>query len=169
VLAAFLAGGALLSGLLLNWAAGTPMRRSNPYTMHITFQHASKIGEGTPVRMKGVQIGAVASVAINPSHIDVTAEVLDAHNVVPVGSRVDINQFGLAADPFVDITPPEGCRVNPKVGPHHPKCQAEGLIVCDGQQIAGSQGGSMDYMMKQFLKYQDKSRVKVIVDEYRDG
>jgi hypothetical protein len=64
------------------------------------------------------------------------------------GSRVDINLLGLAADPWIDISPPRDARVRPQHGPHHAACRTEGLIVCHNGAIAGHQGGSTDFMMK---------------------
>jgi ABC-type transporter Mla subunit MlaD len=143
------------------------LRRNHPYYVNLTFEHASKIQEGTPVRMKGVQVGSISQVSVYPSHVEVVAEVMDSHNVIPLASRVDINQLGLAADPFVDITPPAACPTGFKKGPHDPGCDKEGFIVCNGGKLSGSQGGSMDYMMKVYLKRQDYSRVKVVEGDYR--
>jgi hypothetical protein len=89
------------------------------------------------------------------------AEVPDCGNIIPRSSRVDINLLGLAADPWIDITPPAGCMVRKEHGPHHPECKKDGLIVCDGGHIQGSQGGSTDFMMKFFLSQHDRTRVKV--------
>jgi hypothetical protein len=100
--------------------------------------------------MKGVVIGNVVSVALSPSGVHARAEVADAANVIPQGSRVDINLLGLAADPWIDITPPlaGAAAVRRGHGPHHPACRSEGLIVCHDGHISGQQGGSTDFMMK---------------------
>lgn len=94
------------------------------------------------------------------------AEVPDSGNIIPRGSRVDINLLGLASDPWIDITPPAGCLVRKEHGPHHPECPRDGLIVCDGGHIQGSQGGSTDFMMKFFLSQHDRTRLKVVEDWY---
>lgn len=47
------------------------------------FNEASKVDVGTPIRMKGVQIGNVANVALHASHVEATAEVADATNIIP--------------------------------------------------------------------------------------
>jgi hypothetical protein len=64
------------------------------------------------------------------------------------GSRVDINLLGIAADPWIDITPPPNAVVRKDHGPHHPACASEGLIVCHNGSIRGQLGGSTDFMMK---------------------
>lgn len=133
------------------------MRRSNPYSFTMNFTMAGKVFLGTPLRMKGVQIGRVSpiwftwlssllflrlgvslnlcdyntsfqhhgcplhhnhvlpffayekqvtEVSVEPTRVAVKAEVFDARNVVPRGSRFDINQLGLVPEAFLDITTP---------------------------------------------------------------
>lgn len=120
------------------------------------------------VRMHGVQIGAIKRVSVDCELVTAVAEVSDSHNIIPRGSRVDINFLGLASDPFVDITPPAGCEVKGQHGPHHSKCAAEGQIVCAGAAVEGQLGGSFDYMMKFYLSQQDRTRVRT-VDQYDGG
>jgi phospholipid/cholesterol/gamma-HCH transport system substrate-binding protein len=126
------------------------------------FAEASKIDCGTPVRMKGVQIGLIAAVKLYPSHVEAVAQVMDSANVIPRSARVDINLLGLAADPWIDITPSPDSTVRRDHGPHHPECLTDGLIVCHNGVIDGYQGGSTDYMMKFFLSQHDRTRVKAV-------
>jgi hypothetical protein len=49
----------------------------------MVFNEASKVDVGTPVRMKGVQIGNIASVALHASHVEAVAQVADASNIIP--------------------------------------------------------------------------------------
>ncbi|WIA18637.1 hypothetical protein OEZ85_003343 [Tetradesmus obliquus] len=165
-LIAFILGGCAVLSLLWGWAKGNPMRRSSPYSFAMSFREASKLEAGTPVRMKGVQIGSVTRVVPGIAAITAYAEVPDSGNIIPRGSRVDINLLGLASDPWIDITPPAGCLVRKEHGPHHPECPRDGLIVCDGGHIQGSQGGSTDFMMKFFLSQHDRTRLKVVEDWY---
>jgi ABC-type transporter Mla subunit MlaD len=55
--------------LLFGWAKGNPMRRNQPYSFSMSFREASKLDVGTPVRMKGVQIGTVTKVVLGPAAI----------------------------------------------------------------------------------------------------
>ncbi|KIY99985.1 hypothetical protein MNEG_7973 [Monoraphidium neglectum] len=141
-LAAFLGVGVFCSGLLYFWARGMSARRVNPYSFTMNFSIASKVHLGTPLRMKGVQIGRVTEVSIEPTRVAVKAEVFDHRNVVPRGSRFDINQLGLVPEAFLDIGTPEGCRVAGAAGPHSSKCERQGLIVCHGSEVDGSQVGA---------------------------
>lgn len=161
-LTTFLLGGLFSAFLLYSWALGSPLKRSHPYRFTMVFNEASKVDAGTPVRMKGVQIGNVVAARLQGSHVDVTAEVADAANIIPQGSRVDINLLGIAADPWIDITPPDHAVVRRDHGPHHPSCASEGLIVCHQGSIRGQLGGSTDFMMKFFLSQHDRTHVKSV-------
>lgn len=161
-LAAFMVGGMFVCTMLWGWAKGSPIRKNKPYTFTMTFTDASKLDQGTPVRMKGVQIGQINKVTLQAGHLEAVAEVCDSNNLIPVSSRVDLNLLGLASDPWIDITPPVGCLVRRDHGPHHPDCAKDGLVVCNGGQIKGHQGGSSDYMMKFFLNQHDRAREKTV-------
>jgi hypothetical protein len=115
--------------------------------------------------MQGVQIGTIKRVAVSCEAVAAMAEISDGSNVIPLGSRVDVNQLGLAADPYVDITPPQDARqLVGQHGPHHRACGKEGSIVCHGGTVQGHQGGSFDYMMKFTLKTSDRDRVREVED-----
>ncbi|GBF89558.1 ABC-type transport system protein [Raphidocelis subcapitata] len=159
-LVAFLAAGALCTGLLYNWARGTSARRNSPYAFTMSFSLASKVTLGTPLRMKGVQIGKVTQVSVEPTRVAVKAEVYDSRNVVPRGSRFDINSLGLVPEAFLDITTPDGCSVAGAAGPHSAACRKQGLIVCHDAVVEGSQGSSMDFLMKVYLQNLDTQRAR---------
>lgn len=161
-LLSFLFGGAAAAGALLAWARGSPLRRNRPYRFTITFTEASKLAVGTPVRMKGVQVGTVVGVALTSGGVAATVEVADGSNVVPASTRADLNLLGIAADPWVDLTPPSGelstAAAASKTGPHDASCAAAGTLVCAGGVLHGHQGGSTDAMMRFFLKQHDTTR-----------
>jgi hypothetical protein len=48
----------------------------------------------------------VSEVSVEPTRVAVKAEVFDSRNVVPRGSRFDINMLGLVPEAFLDITTP---------------------------------------------------------------
>lgn len=52
---------------------------------------------------------------------------------------------------MIDITPRDPIPT-PSVGPLHPECDKEGLIVCDRQKIKGYQGVSLDALVGIFTR-----------------
>jgi hypothetical protein len=64
----------------------------------MVFNEASKVDVGTPVRMKGVQIGNITSVALHASHVEAMAQVADASNIIPqVRQYIQLYSLGACA------------------------------------------------------------------------
>jgi ABC-type transporter Mla subunit MlaD len=120
---------------------------------------ACGISVGTPVRVRGVQVGTVLAVTPSLERVDVVAEIADAAlTVVPRNSVVEANQSGLIAEPLVDITPqlpvPQ-FEAGPLDGD---ACEAEKAIVCDGGRLRGQQGVALDdlvYVMTKMARQMD--------------
>jgi hypothetical protein len=67
----FLLGGSALAIALVIWAKGVALRKALPYNAVFEFPLASGISVGTPVRIRGVQVGRPAAGAREgerPSH-----------------------------------------------------------------------------------------------------
>jgi len=155
----FLAGGLAVAVGLAAWARGAALRTGRPYTITLEFPLACGITVGTPVRVRGVQVGAVVAVTPSLAKVDVVAEIADGQTTaVPLNSVVEANQSGLIAEPLVDITP----QLPLPVFSHGPldgaPCRDEGAIVCDGGRIRGQQGVALDdlvYVMTRMARQMD--------------
>ncbi|KAG2306349.1 hypothetical protein Bca52824_026097 [Brassica carinata] len=148
----FIVSGATVLALSWAWLRGFQMRsRFRKYQTVFELSQASGICTGTPVRIRGVTVGTV--IRVNPSlkNIEAIAEIEDDKIIIPKNSLVEVNQSGLLMETMIDITPrnpiPE-----PSVGPLHPECGKEGLIVCDRQKIKGEQGVSLDALVGIFTR-----------------
>ncbi|KAH0852312.1 hypothetical protein HID58_090873 [Brassica napus] len=148
----FIVSGATLLALSWAWLRGFQMRaKFKKYQTVFELSQASGICTGTPVRIRGVTVGTV--IRVNPSlkNIEAVAEIEDDKIIIPKNSLVEVNQSGLLMETMIDITPrnpiPE-----PSVGPLHPECGREGLIVCDRQKIKGEQGVSLDALVGIFTR-----------------
>lgn len=143
----FIITGGFMFALLISWAKGRQVRSSSTrYQTVFEFSQACGITVGTPVRIRGVDVGSVIGVKPSLERIDVTAEIMDAGVVIPRNSLVEVNQSGLISETLIDITP-QNPIPRPTVGPLHPECHNEGLIVCDRQHITGVQGVSLDELV----------------------
>jgi hypothetical protein len=72
------------------------------------FDDACGVGRGTPLRMKGVQMGQASGLATDLATAEVTIEVNEGQNIIPAGSTVEINHSGLFGDTFLDVVLPPG-------------------------------------------------------------
>ena len=64
---------------------------------------------------------------------------------------VEVNQSGLLMETLIDITPKDPLPA-PSLGPLHPDCTKEGLILCDKERMKGQQGVSLDALVGIFTR-----------------
>lgn len=148
----FLISGAVLLWLTVGWLRGYQLRSGlQKYQAVIEFSRANGICVGTPLRIRGVEVGKVIKVTPSLNSIDVFIEVSDAKVVIPRTSLVEVNQSGLLMETLIDITPYDPIP-QPSVSPLDPYCSDEGLIVCDRQKIQGEQGVNLDELVGIFTK-----------------
>ncbi|KAK4487971.1 hypothetical protein RD792_003710 [Penstemon davidsonii] len=176
----FLVSGTILFALSLAWLRGFQLRsRFRKYLAVFEFDRASGICTGTPVRIRGVNIGNV--VRVNPSlrSIEAVVEVEDDKIIIPRNSLIEVNQSGLLMETLIDITPRDPIPT-PSAGPLDARCVKEGVIVCDRQKMKGNQGVSLDEMVGIFTRigremetigvantYSLAERVAAVVEEAR--
>ncbi|KAK4399571.1 protein TRIGALACTOSYLDIACYLGLYCEROL 2, chloroplastic [Sesamum angolense] len=176
----FLVSGTLLLALSLAWLRGFQLRsKFRKYLAVFEFDQANGICTGTPVRIRGVNVGNV--VRVNPSlrNIEAVVEIEDDKVIIPRNSLIEVNQSGLLMETLIDITPRDPIPA-PSVGPLHAGCVKEGLIVCDRQKIKGHQGVSLDALVGIFTRigreveeigvtnaYTVAERVATVIEEAR--
>jgi hypothetical protein len=133
--------------ITLVWVKGKQIRaQTRKYEAVFEFQQAQGITVGTPVRIRGVDVGNVVQVRPSLERIDVVVELADSGIVVPRNALVEVNQSGLISETLIDVTPRRPLP-KPTVGPLDPSCPSEALIVCDRERIKGEQGVSLDELV----------------------
>jgi ABC-type transporter Mla subunit MlaD len=140
----FVLAGAALTYMTVQWAKGNVWgRKGQPYQAVVEFPLACGVSVGTPVRIRGVQVGSVMNVRPSLERVDVLVEIRDQSTAIPRNSIVEANQSGLVSEPLVDITPQLPIPTYSK-GPLDPDCEREGAIVCHRGRIVGRPGVSLD-------------------------
>ena len=148
----FMIAGAFAMALLLSWIKGVGVRSgTSKYQATIEFSQACGITVGTPVRIRGVDIGSVIGVQPSLERIDTIVQISDSRVIIPRNSLIEVNQSGLISETLIDITPLPPMPT-PTVGPLDPKCSEEGVIVCDRGRITGQQGVSLDELIANWTK-----------------
>lgn len=148
----FLVSGTVLLALSLVWLKAFQVRsKFRKYQTVFEFSQACGICTGTPVRIRGVTVGNVTRVNPSLRSIEATVEVEDDKVIIPRNSLIEVNQSGLLMETMIDITPRDPIPT-PSVGPLHPECVKEGLILCDRQKIRGNQGVSLDALVGIFTR-----------------
>ncbi|WOL05110.1 hypothetical protein Cni_G13833 [Canna indica] len=148
----FMVSGSALFALTIFWLRGVQLRsRFRKYQVVFEFSQACGICVGTPVRIRGVNVGSVVRVDSTLRSIDAVAEVEDDNIIVPRNSLVEVNQSGLLMETLIDITPRDPLP-EPSASPLDPDCTKEGLIVCDKEKIRGQQGVSLDALVAVYTR-----------------
>lgn len=143
----FILTGIFMMAFTLNWIKGVRVQaRSTKYQAVVEFEQACGIMVGTPVRIRGADVGSVVGVKPSLDKIDAVVEIMDSSVVIPRNSLIEVNQSGLISETLIDITPKPPIPVV-RVGPLDERCAEEGVIVCDRERIQGSQGVSLDELV----------------------
>lgn len=81
-------------------------RQGESYSLAASFRSLEGVAVGSDVRLAGVKVGTVTSIALNPEtfYADATFS-LDSHIQVPDDSAVLISQEGLLGGNYVEIQP----------------------------------------------------------------
>ncbi|KAK9682432.1 hypothetical protein RND81_10G073200 [Saponaria officinalis] len=176
----FLVSGTVLFVLSLAWLKAFQIRsKFRKYSAVIEFPQACGICTGTPVRIRGVNVGNVIRVNSSLRSVEAVVEVDDDKIIIPRNSLVEVNQSGLLMETMIDITPKDPLPT-PSLGPLDAECDKEGLIVCDRQKIKGREGVSLDALVGIFTRigrevegigvtntYTLAKRVAAVVEEAR--
>lgn len=105
-LTVLVAGLALFFGL--RFLQGLPVFGSG-YEVVVIFENAQGLTPGNPVRLSGVDIGAVREVALHDGGRAVLVRLgIDPEVEIPRGSRIGVGGLAALGDVYVTIAPPEG-------------------------------------------------------------
>lgn len=103
-----IAGGivfAVAAGFLA-WATGGDLLRQGGYEVTASFPDVDGVEVGTEVRLAGVKVGRVSSVALNPQTYMADAALRIPDNVVlPADSAAIIQSDGLLGGAYIQIQP----------------------------------------------------------------
>lgn len=141
----FIAGTICAAFAIISWVMGTrPGRYLTSYNFNVAFPVAYGLSIGTPVRMRGVNIGSVVGIKPSITSVDAVLQIKDEKIAIPKDAKIEINQLGLIAETMIDITPKADSNQEFKHSPLDAECGKEGALVCHRASIQGQQGVSMD-------------------------
>ncbi len=141
-----LLGIGLLGGFIL-WLKGVQFNQRS-YKATVSFTNVAGIQEGASVRYRGVNIGSVVAIKPGANGVEVEIEISPADIIIPRDAVVEANQSGLISEVSIDITPIS--QLSPQLivaKPLDENCDRN-LIVCDGSQLQGRVGVSLDALIR---------------------
>ncbi len=141
-----LLGVGLLGGFIL-WLKGVQLNKRS-YKATITFSNVGGIQDGASVRYRGVNIGNVVAIRPGANGVEVEIEISPADIIIPRNAVVEANQSGLISEVSIDITPQNQLAPQLVVAkPLDENCDRN-LIICDGSQLQGQIGISLDALIR---------------------
>jgi len=102
-----LLGFAALAYLATQTTSVANIRRGDSYTLKARFQNIGQLKARAPVKIAGVRIGDVQSIALEPQRMDalVTMSIDKQYNDIPDDSSAAIFTSGLLGDQYVGLEP----------------------------------------------------------------
>lgn len=139
-----------LFGLLLLWVRNFRFGAGS-YTAIVEFQNASGMQVGTPVTYRGVKVGQVTAVTVQPRGVSLRVEISPADLLIPKQSLVEARQAGLIGETLIDFSPQADLPTEVPAKPLDPKCNS-GIIICNGDRLTGEEKLDVDALIRSLLK-----------------
>nr|YP_009313663.1 Hypothetical protein ycf22 [Helminthocladia australis]SCW21917.1 Hypothetical protein ycf22 [Helminthocladia australis] len=119
------------------------------YSVFVEFDSAYGIKPGTPVRLRGLNIGSVVDIS---SELNSVLAIINIHSrrlVIPKNSLIESNQTGLLNDAVLDILPLEEVQISSNVilNPLSDSC-SDDKILCHLSYVQGDRGLNYDDLVR---------------------
>jgi phospholipid/cholesterol/gamma-HCH transport system substrate-binding protein len=137
--------GLILFGAVAIWVRGGGFGQKR-YDLIATFDDASGLQVGGPVRFRGVTVGKIVSLEPNPqeNRVDTRLEISSTEVRIPRDVLIQASRYGLIGEASVDITPQKPLSEKAlAIDPLSSECQEQKLILCNGEAIAGDTGAQL--------------------------
>ena len=104
----------ILLFLWVTFGGPTPFK-AKPYEIKIPFDEATQLAEQSDVRISGVNVGKVQSIALAPNHEQAlaTVDIEDQYAPIPKSTRAMLRTKTLLGETYIELTP--GSENGPKL------------------------------------------------------
>ena len=122
--------------------------RNSYYSFFIEFDNANGIDKGTPIRMRGIQIGSIQSLRVKPYCVLALAQINSKNILIPKKSIFETSQTGLLNEAIVDIIPVSPLELCEQFSnPLSNNCQ-DSEIICHKMYVTGDRGLNYDDLVR---------------------
>lgn len=123
--------------------------KNSYYSFFIEFNNANGIDRGTSIRMRGVSIGSVQSLKIQPNCVLTLAKINSTNIFIPKDSIIETSQTGLLNDAIIDIIPLSSLSLVSKsnLNPFSRDC-GNSNIICHKMYLVGDRGLNYDDLVR---------------------
>lgn len=123
--------------------------KNSSYSFFIEFENANGIDQGTPIRIRGIQVGFIQIIRIKPHCVVTLARINSSKILIPKESIIEISQTGLLNAAVIDIIPQVSLKYFDKSfnGPLVNNCESS-KIICNKMYVTGDRGLNYDDLVR---------------------
>jgi phospholipid/cholesterol/gamma-HCH transport system substrate-binding protein len=122
-------------------------QQDSKYSFFIEFNNANGIVVGTPLRMRGINIGFIQNIQLKPDCILVLATINSKNIIISKSCLIETTQTGLLNDTVIDIIPIQQSDSLINDNPSSRFCNSS-LIICSNMYFLGSRGLNYDDLVR---------------------
>lgn len=135
---------------LSSWFLVKKQYQLKGYSIFIEFDNANGIRPGTPLRLRGINIGSVVDLTSEINSVLVLVDINSSLITIPKNSLIETNQTGLLNDTAIDILPLDLImQKNESFAPNplSPDCLSS-RILCHLSYVEGERGLNYDDLIR---------------------
>jgi phospholipid/cholesterol/gamma-HCH transport system substrate-binding protein len=117
------------------------------YSFFIEFNNANGLVIGTPIKMRGVQVGSIKNMQLKHNCVLVLAEIHSHKIRINKGFIIETTQTGLLNDSVIDIIPLNISSNSSNISPLSFSCDSS-QIICHNAYIIGDRGLNYDDLVR---------------------
>nr|AYR06522.1 hypothetical protein [Rhodogorgon sp.] len=121
--------------------------KNKSYSFFIEFENVNGIREGTPIRLRGLEVGLIQSIKIKSNSILTLAKISSNNVYIPRDSIIETNQTGLLNQTIIDIIPLNSFNLKLNLNPLSTECYLSSII-CNGMYLEGDRGLNYDDLIR---------------------
>nr|YP_009313047.1 Hypothetical protein ycf22 [Dermonema virens]SCW21301.1 Hypothetical protein ycf22 [Dermonema virens] len=135
--------------VILSWFTINKTFAKTGYSIFVEFDSAYGIKPGTPVRLRGLNIGSVVDISSELNSVLAIININSDKLIIPKNSLIESNQTGLLNDASLDILPLEDVQCDSNVGlnPTANTC-SDAKIICHLSYMQGDRGLNYDDLIR---------------------
>ena len=117
------------------------------YSFFIEFDNANGMMVGTPIKLRGIQVGIIQNLQLKPNCVLALVEIYSHKTIITRDSIFEATQTGLLNDTVIDIIPLKNLEGYVKTSPISFSCNSS-KIVCNNTYILGDRGLNYDDLVR---------------------
>ena len=121
--------------------------KNSKYSFFIEFNDANGISVGTPIRMRGVNVGCIQSIKLKLNCILVLARINSKNIIISKDSIIETTQTGLLNESVIDIIPVKQFNTYLDYSPLSSFCDSSNII-CNNMYVLGDRGLNYDDLVR---------------------